>query len=70
MTSPRMTARVGLLSGDQAVIGTEHTGDGEPERLPVDRLVAETGIPRDQLPDARVIAVLGDDGQLERFERK
>ncbi|MGW9030387.1 hypothetical protein ACWGQ5_41170 [Streptomyces sp. NPDC055722] len=66
--SERMTARVGLLFGDEAFINTAHTGE-EPERVPVERLVADTGIPRDQLPGARVIAVLGDDGQLERFER-
>ncbi|MGI5135861.1 hypothetical protein [Streptomyces sp. CA-106110] len=65
-----MKARVGLLFGDEALIRTEHTGDGgEPERVPVDRLVADTGIPLEQLPGAEVIAVVGDDGQLERFER-
>ncbi|MGI5136529.1 MULTISPECIES: hypothetical protein [unclassified Streptomyces] len=67
--SERMTARVGLLFGGQALIRTEHTGDDEPERVPVDRLVADTGIPREQLPGAEVVAVVGDDGQLERFER-
>ncbi|MGW2937097.1 hypothetical protein ACWDA7_35850 [Streptomyces sp. NPDC001156] len=58
-----------LLFGDQALIETVHTADGEPERVPVDRLVADTGIPREQLPGAEVVAVVGDDGQLERFER-
>ncbi|MEU6318135.1 hypothetical protein [Streptomyces sp. NPDC047009] len=60
---------MGLLFGDQALIETAHTADGEPERVPVERLLAETGIPRDQLPGAQVIAVVGDDGQLKRFER-
>ncbi|MGI5136989.1 MULTISPECIES: hypothetical protein [unclassified Streptomyces] len=45
-----MTARVGLLFGDQALIETAHTAGGEPERVPVDRLVADTGIPREQPP--------------------
>ncbi|MEU1596181.1 hypothetical protein ABZ468_25815 [Streptomyces sp. NPDC005708] len=67
--SARMTARVGLLFGDEALIRTDYTGDGEPERVPVDRLVADTGIPREQLPGTEVIAVVGDDGQMERFER-
>ncbi|MGW9031597.1 hypothetical protein ACWGQ5_47830 [Streptomyces sp. NPDC055722] len=67
--SERMRARVRLLFGDQALIETAHTADGEPERVPVDRLVADTGIPREQLPGAEVVAVVGDDGQLERFER-
>jgi hypothetical protein len=70
MSTERMTARVGLLFGDQALITTSHTGDDEPERVPVDRLVADTGIPRERLAGAKVVAVVGDDGQLERFERK
>ncbi|MFF0794894.1 hypothetical protein [Streptomyces spiralis] len=66
--SERMMARVSLLFGDQAVVATAHTAD-EPERVPVDQLVAETGIPPERLAGARVVAVMSEDGQLERFER-
>jgi hypothetical protein len=66
--SERMTARVSLLFGDEALIETPHTAEGEPERVPVERVVADTGISRDRLVGAEVVAVVGDDGQLERFE--
>jgi hypothetical protein len=67
--SERMRAWVGVLFGDEAIVTTAHTTDDEPERVPVDRLVADTGIPRERLAGAEVVAVIGDDGQLERFER-
>lgn len=67
--SERIEARVMLLFGDQAELATAHTGHEEPERVPVERLVEETGIPREQLAGARVVAVVGDGGEVERFER-
>ncbi|MGI5139280.1 MULTISPECIES: hypothetical protein [unclassified Streptomyces] len=70
MTTERMPARVLLLFGDQALVATPHTAADEPERVMVDRLVADTGIPRERLAGAEVVAVVGNDGQLERFERK
>ncbi|WP_461062882.1 hypothetical protein [Streptomyces pseudoechinosporeus] len=35
----------------------------------MDRLVTETGIPRARLAGADLVAVIGDGGELERFER-
>lgn len=67
--SERIRARVLLLIGDEAQLTTEHRGTEDPERVPVGRLVAETGIPRARLVGADVVAVIGDAGELERFER-
>jgi hypothetical protein len=67
--SKRMKASVLLLIGDEAEITTEHRDHTDPERVPVARLVEETGIPREELAGARLVAVLGDDGELVRFER-
>ncbi|MEH0428828.1 hypothetical protein QBB34_21335 [Streptomyces stelliscabiei] len=67
--SKRMQARVLLVVGDEAEITTERRGHSEPERVPVARLVEETGLSRGQLPGKRLVAVLDDDGELERFER-
>ncbi|MFI7394036.1 hypothetical protein [Streptomyces tendae] len=67
--SERLRVRVLLLVGDEAEIVTPHRGQTEPERVPVDRLVEETGIARESLAGARLVAVVGDDGGLERFER-
>lgn len=65
----RINAKVLLLFGDQAEVRTAHCGPEEPERVPVARLVADTGIPRARLVGAELVAVIGDDGELERFER-
>ncbi|MBL1108002.1 hypothetical protein JK361_26010 [Streptomyces sp. 5-8] len=67
--SERLKATVLLLVGDQAEITTEHRDHTDPERVPVERLVRETGIPRDELAGAELVAVVGGDGRLERFER-
>ena len=67
--SERMRARVLLVVGDQAEITTEGRGHSEPERVPVARLVEETGLSRGQLAGKRLTAVVGDDGELVRFER-
>ena len=69
MTTERVNVRVLLLFGDQAEITTPHRDHTDPERVPVARLVAETGIPRDQLAGAELVAVVGGHGELERFER-
>lgn len=66
----RIRARVSLLFGDKALLETSQTAGGEPERVPVGRLVDETGIPREELAGARVVAVVSDSGELERFERE
>ncbi|MEV0170394.1 hypothetical protein AB0I00_04600 [Streptomyces sp. NPDC050803] len=66
----RINAKVLLLYGDQAELTTEHRGPEDPERAPVARLVADTGIPRARLVGAELVAVIGDDGHLERFERR
>ncbi|MFE7977626.1 hypothetical protein [Streptomyces shenzhenensis] len=68
--SMRIEAHVLLLIGDQAEITTAHRDASDPERVPVDRLVEETGIPRERLAGAKVTAVVGDDGELVRFERR
>lgn len=65
--SERLEARVLLLVGDEAEIVTPHTAD--PERVPVDRLVRETGIVREALAGSKLVAVVADDGELVRFER-
>lgn len=67
--SERIKASVLLLVGDQAEITTEHRGAEDPERVPVARLVEETGIPRERLAGASVTAVVDGDGELVRFER-
>ncbi|GAB2971855.1 hypothetical protein GCM10023080_039750 [Streptomyces pseudoechinosporeus] len=65
----KIKARILLLIGDEAELTTEHRGPDDPERVPVARLVAETGIPRARLAGADLAAVISDVGQLERFER-
>ncbi|MEV1079893.1 hypothetical protein AB0I98_16850 [Streptomyces sp. NPDC050211] len=67
--SERLSARVLLLFGDEAEITTEHRDHTDPERVPVARLVEETGIPREELAGAALVAVVSDDGELVRFER-
>ncbi|MFJ9381925.1 hypothetical protein [Streptomyces sp. NPDC101455] len=67
--SNRVEATVLLLFGDQAEVTTAERGHDDPERVPVDQLVRETGIARDRLPGMDLIAVVGDHGELERFER-
>ncbi|MFG2557094.1 hypothetical protein [Streptomyces sp. NPDC048581] len=39
---------------------TEHRGAEDPGRVPVDRLVTETGNPRARLAGADLVAVIGD----------
>ncbi|MFE5258258.1 hypothetical protein [Streptomyces coelicoflavus] len=67
--SERLEARVLLLVGDEAEIVTPHRGHSDPERVSVDRLVRETGLARESLAGAHLVAVVGDNGELERFER-
>lgn len=67
--SERIKASVLLLVGDQAEVTTPHRDHTDPERVPVARLVEETGIPRDELAGAELVAVIDDEGELERFER-
>ncbi|MCX4622803.1 hypothetical protein ACF09G_13060 [Streptomyces albogriseolus] len=67
--SERLQATVLLLIGDQAEITTPHRDHQDPERVPVERLVRETGIPREELAGAELVAVVDDEGQLARFER-
>ncbi|MBK3563207.1 MULTISPECIES: hypothetical protein [unclassified Streptomyces] len=65
--SERIEAYVLLLIGDQAEITTAHRDSSDPERVPVERLVRETGIPRERLAGATLTAVV-DGGELVRFE--
>ncbi|MFB6943206.1 hypothetical protein ACFWGL_17070 [Streptomyces sp. NPDC060286] len=67
--SERLPARVLLLVGDEAEVTTPHRDYTDPERVPVARLVEETGIPRAELAGARLVAAVSSDGELERFER-
>ncbi|MEV5163864.1 hypothetical protein AB0K66_04445 [Streptomyces werraensis] len=67
--SERLQASVLLLIGDQAEITTPHRDHRDPERVPVEQLVRETGIPREELAGAELVAVVDDAGQLTRFER-
>ncbi|MFE2045724.1 hypothetical protein ACFXAZ_33375 [Streptomyces sp. NPDC059477] len=64
----RVDAKVLLLFGDQAEITTPHRDHTDPERVPVDKLVRETGIAREDLVGSKVVAVV-DGGELVRFER-
>ncbi|MER7379230.1 hypothetical protein [Streptomyces lanatus] len=66
--SEQIRARVLLLIGEEAELTTERREAEDPERVPVGRLVAETGIPRARLVGADVVAVMDDAGELERFE--
>lgn len=67
--SERLPAHVLLVIGDQAEVTTPHRDHTDPERVPVARLLEETGIPREDLVGAELVAVVSDDGELERFER-
>lgn len=67
--SERLQARVLLLVGNEAEITTPHRDHTDPERVPVGRLVKETGLTREELPGAKLMAVVSSDGRLERFER-
>ena len=67
--SERLQARVLLLVGDQAEVTTPRRDHRDPERVPVARLVEETGLTIEELPGAKLVAVVSDDGRLERFER-
>jgi hypothetical protein len=62
----RINARALLLFDDQAEVTTAYGGPEDPQRVPVARLVADTGIPRARLAGAKLVAVIGDDGELER----
>lgn len=66
--SERMTVRVLLLVGDEAELTTPHRDHTDPERVPVARIVADTGIPAGDLPGAELVAVV-DGERLVRFER-
>ncbi|MEU0332209.1 hypothetical protein [Streptomyces sp. NPDC006193] len=66
--SERLKVRVLLLVGDEAEIMTELRDHRDPERVPVARLVRETGLAREELPGAELVAVVSA-GELERFER-
>lgn len=65
--SERIAAKVLLLVGDEAEITTANRDASDPERVPVARLVQETGIPREELAGAEITAVV-DGGELVRFE--
>ncbi|MFI1002009.1 hypothetical protein ACIP10_15445 [Streptomyces galbus] len=67
--SNRVPAKVLLLIGDQAEITTPQRDHTDPERVPADRITQDTGIPREELPGADVVAVVDDAGDLVRFER-
>lgn len=67
--SERVKAHVLLLFGDQAEITTPHRDHTDPERVSVARLLEETGLGREELAGAELVAVVGDDGELVRFER-
>ncbi|WP_282795166.1 hypothetical protein [Streptomyces sp. CC224B] len=67
--SERVNVKVLLLFGDQAELTTSDRDHTDPERVPVERLVAETGIPRERLAGAELVAIVGDDGELKGFER-
>lgn len=69
LLSERIRARVLLLIGEEAELTTEQRGPDDPDRVPVSRLVAETGIPRARLAGADVVAVISDAGELEHFEQ-
>ncbi|GAA4668083.1 hypothetical protein GCM10023347_21640 [Streptomyces chumphonensis] len=64
----RMPVRVLLLYGDQAELTTPHRSGSDPERIPANRIAADTGIPVTELPGERLTAVV-DNGELVRFER-
>jgi hypothetical protein len=67
--SERVSAKVLLVFGDQAEITTPYRDASDPERVPVARLVKETGIAREELAGAELVAVVDDKGELVRFER-
>jgi len=66
--SERVPVRVLLVFGDQAEIVTPDRAADDPERVPVERITADTGLPAAELPGARLVAVV-EDGHLQRFER-
>lgn len=64
----RVEARVLLLIGDEAEVTTPERTYTDPVRVPVERLVSDTGIAREELPGRRLVVVLGEDGEPVRFE--
>jgi hypothetical protein len=66
--SERLKVRVLLLIGGHAELVTPHRGVEEPERVPVAQIVADTGIPAEELPGRELVAVV-EGGELVRFER-
>lgn len=67
--SERVSVRVLLLFGDQAEVTTPHRDHTDPERVPVERIVTDTGIPKEELPGKWLVAVV-EGGELVRFERE
>lgn len=67
--SERMTVRVLLLVGDEAELTTPYRDHTDPERVPVERITADTGIAADDLPGAELVAVV-ERGEVVRFERQ
>lgn len=63
--------RVLLLFGDQAEIVADVPPQerAEPERYPVEEITAATGIPRGDLPGARLTAVVGPRDRLTGWQR-
>lgn len=68
MDTERMPVRILLLFGEEAHLSTPYMGPGETERVPISQISADTGLPRDRLPGAQLVALLRN-GELVRFER-
>lgn len=69
MSETRMPVTVLLVVGDQAELTTPERDHTDPERVPVDRVSADTGWSAKELPGKELVAVVGADGEVVRFER-
>ncbi|MBC9730688.1 hypothetical protein [Streptomyces sp. TRM68367] len=66
--SERVNVSVLLLIGDVAEVTTPERDSSDPERVPVERITKDTGLARGELAGADLVAVVGENGELERFE--
>ncbi|WP_026220439.1 hypothetical protein [Wenjunlia vitaminophila] len=69
MSEMRMPVKVLLVVGDQAELTTPERDHTDPERWPAEQVSADTGYAVADLPGKELVAVIGEDGEVVRFQR-